>query len=117
MNLLEKKQERAVSPVIGVILMVAITVILAAIIGTFVLGLGQNASQTTPQASFICEGENLIHNGGDSLDSSNLEINGDGTVETSDSISAGDTVATGFNGSLNWESGDSSSTLYRGDCS
>ncbi|EMA72727.1 type IV pilin [Halorubrum distributum] len=32
--------ERAVSPVIGVILMVAITVILAAVIGTFVLGLG-----------------------------------------------------------------------------
>lgn len=34
--------ERAVSPVIGVILMVAITVILAAVIGTFVLGLGGN---------------------------------------------------------------------------
>jgi flagellin-like protein len=30
--------ERAVSPVIGVILMAAITVILAAVIGTFVLG-------------------------------------------------------------------------------
>jgi len=30
--------DRAVSPVIGVILMVAITVILAAVIGTFVLG-------------------------------------------------------------------------------
>ena len=30
----------AVSPVIGVILMVAIIVILAAVIGTFVLGLG-----------------------------------------------------------------------------
>jgi len=33
-------QQEAVSPVIGVILMVAITVILAAVIGTFVLGLG-----------------------------------------------------------------------------
>jgi len=33
--------ERAVSPVIGVILMVAITVILAAVIGAFVLDLGQ----------------------------------------------------------------------------
>ncbi|TSD08581.1 type IV pilin, partial [Haloglomus irregulare] len=32
--------DEAVSPVIGVILMVAITVILAAVIGTFVLGLG-----------------------------------------------------------------------------
>jgi flagellin-like protein len=42
----------AVSPVIGVILMVAITVILAAVIGTFVLGLGDNISNTNPQASF-----------------------------------------------------------------
>ena len=36
----QKPDEDAVSPVIGVILMVAITVILAAVIGTFVLGLG-----------------------------------------------------------------------------
>ena len=42
----------AVSPVIGVILMVAITVILAAVIGTFVLGLGDQVSNTSPQASF-----------------------------------------------------------------
>ena len=42
----------AVSPVIGVILMVAITVILAAVIGTFVLGLGDQVSNTNPQASF-----------------------------------------------------------------
>lgn len=34
--------DRGVSPVIGVILMVAITVILAAVIGTFVLGLGDS---------------------------------------------------------------------------
>ena len=39
------KEDRAVSPVIGVILMVAITVILAAVIGTFVLGLGNNVQQ------------------------------------------------------------------------
>lgn len=36
---------RGVSPVIGVILMVAITVILAAVIGTFVLGLGDSLSE------------------------------------------------------------------------
>ncbi|MEF8869094.1 MAG: type IV pilin N-terminal domain-containing protein, partial [Haloarculaceae archaeon] len=42
----------AVSPVIGVILMVAITVILAAVIGTFVLGLGDQVQSTAPQASF-----------------------------------------------------------------
>jgi len=37
--------DKAVSPVIGVILMVAITVILAAVIGTFVLGLGESVNQ------------------------------------------------------------------------
>jgi len=44
--------DEAVSPVIGVILMVAITVILAAVIATFVLGLGDQISSTAPQASF-----------------------------------------------------------------
>lgn len=44
--------EDAVSPVIGVILMVAITVILAAVIGTFVLGLGEQVQSTTPQVTF-----------------------------------------------------------------
>jgi flagellin-like protein len=34
--------DRAVSPVIGVILMVAITVVLAAVIGTMVLGMGDS---------------------------------------------------------------------------
>lgn len=40
---------KSVSPVIGVILMVAITVILAAVIGTFVLGLGSDIN-VSPQA-------------------------------------------------------------------
>ncbi len=46
------EDDDAVSPVIGVILMVAITVILAAVIGTFVLGLGDQVGDTAPQASF-----------------------------------------------------------------
>ena len=76
--------ERAVSPVIGVILMVAITVILAAVIGTFVLGLGENV-QTTPQAKFnfdYNEGADYLtitHDGGDAIQSSNLNITGGGT--------------------------------------
>ncbi len=41
-----KKGEDAVSPVIGVILMVAITVILAAVIGAFVFGMGSGVSRT-----------------------------------------------------------------------
>lgn len=42
----------AVSPVLGVVLMIAISVIIAAAIGNFVLGLGDTASNTAPSASF-----------------------------------------------------------------
>jgi len=45
MRYTETTDDSAVSPVIGVILMVAITVILAAVIGTFVLGLGDQVEQ------------------------------------------------------------------------
>ena len=44
------REEKAVSPVIGVILMVAITVILAAVIASFVFGLGAKAPKSAPQA-------------------------------------------------------------------
>lgn len=42
---LHSGEDRGVSPVIGVILMVAITVILAAVIGAFVLGLGDGIGE------------------------------------------------------------------------
>jgi len=83
----------AVSPVIGVILMVAITVILAAVIASFVLGLGQQ-NQNAPQASFSMDydegsndnGEGMVtikHNGGDSIPESELFVRGTGFVDTS----------------------------------
>lgn len=46
-----KSVNRAVSPVIGVILMVAITVILAAVIGTFVINISQEAGDSAPHVS------------------------------------------------------------------
>ncbi|WP_299331327.1 type IV pilin N-terminal domain-containing protein [Haloplanus sp.] len=72
--------DRAVSPVIGVILMVAITVILAAVIGTFVLGLGNQVQDTAPQATFSFDYEGsgpynvtATHDGGDTFDSDNSD--------------------------------------------
>ncbi len=47
------RDEKGVSPVIGVILMVAITVILAAVIASFVFGLGSKAPKSAPQASLV----------------------------------------------------------------
>jgi FlaG/FlaF family flagellin (archaellin) len=49
---------RAVSPVIGVILMVAISVILAAVVGAFVLEVGDQ-QETAPEASFD-SGERVV---------------------------------------------------------
>jgi flagellin-like protein len=85
-------EDRAVSPVIGVILMVAITVILAAVIGTFVLGLGDQVSDSAPQASFSFDfsangdfdGQdddyvNITHEGGETLDNGTISVEGDGT--------------------------------------
>ena len=59
--------ERAVSPVIGVILMVAITVILAAVIGTFVLGLGDQVGESAPQATFSTEATGFDSTEGEGL--------------------------------------------------
>ncbi|WP_226012805.1 type IV pilin [Halomicrobium salinisoli] len=71
----------AVSPVIGVILMVAITVILAAVIASFVLNLGDQAQQSTPQASFNFEYTNqtddvlrVTHETGDTINSERLNM-------------------------------------------
>jgi flagellin-like protein len=81
--------DSAVSPVIGIILMVAITVILAAIIGTFVLGLGDSVNNTAPQATFSFEYEQnesgsdlltITHEVGDTIEGQNLNITSDGAT-------------------------------------
>jgi flagellin-like protein len=82
--------DEAVSPVIGVILMVAITVILAAVIGTFVLGLGDQVQSTAPSAQIATNQDTamltdggaevgfkrveLVHQGGDKLPEGNINV-------------------------------------------
>ena len=89
------EDERGVSPVIGVILMVAITVILAAVIGTFVLGLGDNVN-STPQASWDFEYNGtdvtVTHSGGDTIDGDRLSVSG---AASDDTIFDGETVTAG----------------------
>ena len=86
----------AVSPVIGVILMVAITVILAAVIASFVLGLGQTGDPApTPTVDWNTDADfesddveagfadghdgpvvEVSITGGDSFQAGNVEISG-----------------------------------------
>jgi len=93
----------AVSPVIGVILMVAITVILAAVIATFVLGFGEQISDSAPNASFSFDynqsaGElDVTHSGGPNIDADQLDWAGDTSdwsldTDWSGTVSAGDTA-------------------------
>lgn len=109
--------DRAVSPVIGVILMVAITVILAAVIGTFVLGLGDQVQTTTPQASFGFGTANdkvdvtITHETGDTIEAADLSI------KTTASFNASSSDGTGFSdtSSETWETiSDSSSDVSAG---
>ena len=97
--------DRAVSPVIGVILMVAITVILAAVIGTFVLGLGDQLGDTAPQASFTIDGNNdsvvnVTKTGGQTIDSADLTLSVNG-ARAGDSVNQGD-----------WQTGERKSLNY-----
>ena len=125
-------EERAVSPVIGVILMVAITVILAAVVGSFVLGLAGDVSEAAPTAQIDFEYNDpnvvLTHEGGSSFSVDRVRLvgpetdddlsgsNWDGTVSAGDSTgniniedeSEGNTLR------LVWQgSGGSSSTIAR----
>ncbi|GAB3681759.1 hypothetical protein GCM10028857_06490 [Salinarchaeum chitinilyticum] len=78
----------AVSPVIGVILMVAITVILAAVIGAFVLGFG-GGGPSAPTASWDSSEETTVNNAGTPADGS------DDTETLTISFTA-DSVSDGF---------------------
>ncbi len=70
------KKDDAVSPVIGVILMVAITVILAAVIAAFVFGLG--SPETAPQASIKMSPNDgnisVTHQGGDVIYNTSMDV-------------------------------------------
>ena len=99
--------DSAVSPVIGVILMVAITVILAAVIASFVLGLGDSTDDVQPNIQFNADYD--VTSGGDNsttisvdtadadVDPSTIKINGDQFdqvtwSESGQDIGAGDSI-------------------------
>jgi flagellin-like protein len=124
----------AVSPVIGVILMVAITVILAAVIASFVLGLGDQ-NNPAPTADFTFDYTSgspntldITFSEGDEIDGSQLFVRGQGISSSSNapgtwnSIGGGsgdtsggesitlDNVASDYVVNVVWEDPDSDST-------
>ncbi|SIS12608.1 type IV pilin [Natronorubrum thiooxidans] len=106
-KLVGNKDERAVSPVIGVILMVAITVILAAVIAAFVLDIG-DLDDSAPNAQFEWESNEandevtVAHQSGDDINVDDLSM----TVEITDLTSSEDSDTVDLEGD-SWTAGNS----------
>jgi len=105
-------EDRGASPVVGVILMVAITVILASLVGTYALGSGEQIPGESPQASFSFDYDDrtnltISHDGGEDLDNETIEVR----VDSADAYPEPDTAATNITNASGWEgsisSGDS----------
>jgi flagellin-like protein len=77
------REERSVSPVIGVVLMVAVTVVLAATAAAFVFGFGDRINTTAPQTSFSTKYTESPAGSTDSWGNSyGDDFDGDSTAET-----------------------------------
>jgi len=118
-----RENEDAVSPVIGVILMVAITVILAAVIAAFVFGMGSNVQTTKTVAATAQQqgAENIVvtyHGGADASTVVYLRVAVDGLsssniyyyADTAGAVSSGTVLSaakTGIPGAIpvgtNWK--------------
>lgn len=129
-----QRDDTAVSPVIGVILMVAITVILAAVIGTFVLGLGDEVGET-PQAGVtfdhdtgndeitvqIVDAGNVdaltVQFDNDEVDGSNHDLAGTGweTDDDADNVSTTGDVSAGDSFTIVEDNQDSGEVQIDGD--
>jgi flagellin-like protein len=118
----EQGEKRAISPVIGVILMVAITVILAAVIASFVLGLS-DINKNPPQASFSCDDGAITMGSGNTLDPNQVVVDGKKwAIQDTDigsRITAGDKLRNSeipSTGVITWQSRDGglTTTLFNG---
>lgn len=113
----------------GVVLVVGLVVLvlLAAVIGSFALGMGEEAGATAPQISFATdydagsETAEITHDGGDSVEAGDLRIEtddgtvawdaGDGSVDPGDSTTVD--ASPGSTVSIVWSSGGESMVLSR----
>lgn len=85
MKQMQKKSDDAISPVVGVMLMIVVTVIIAAVITGFATGLGDGSTTATPfvvielgsvntKANGYLDSVDFVHKGGDTLLWENIEF-------------------------------------------
>lgn len=78
-TMVEKRENGyAVSPIVGVMLMLVVTIIIAAVVSAFAGGLGSE-SKKTPQMTFNAKysqsnGLTILHTGGDTLPTADLSV-------------------------------------------
>lgn len=81
--MIQKKSDDAISPVIGVMLMLVVTVVIAAVITAFATGMAGDSTTTTPmalieadtpQVSGVLQSFDLVHKGGDEMKLENLQV-------------------------------------------
>ena len=74
---MSSRSSRGVAPVVGVVVLVAITVVLAAVVGAFAIGLG-SGTDDTPQAAITADLDgnriDLTNTAGDTLDTTELTV-------------------------------------------
>jgi len=84
---------RAVSNVLGVVLLVGIVVVLMGTVGTFVFALSEEAGTESPQLKSDCDtdADVVTHDGGDEVDGDRLALrNPSYDIDDSETFTAGD---------------------------
>lgn len=121
-----RDSDRGVSPVIGVALLIAVTVVLAAVIGFVVLGADTGPGTDKPSARLDVSGDasagelTIDHEGGDAIPISNIEFRSNGgLVEGTNANISVNTLETGqtvtvteSNLNTTFSSGDTVTILY-----
>lgn len=89
--------ERAAVPVVGTVLLVAVTVLLASTVGVVALGLGEQVESEQPTTAFETEtsGDRVafVHQAGETIDGDQLSVDGGEVVSKPETVAAGDRVA------------------------
>ena len=86
------EDDRAVSPVIGVVLMTAVVVILAAVVGAFATGVFGGQTDA-PQAAFSYDSGDLTMDSGENIPSDQLTVTTDGSEAAGSWTGSGDVSA------------------------
>ena len=86
-----RSDSRGVSPVIGVVLMIAVVVILAAVVGAFATGVFGGQTDA-PQAAFSYNDGTVTMDSGENIPTEQLEVEGDASF-SGDTVTAGDSAS------------------------